>query len=216
MPSEPGKPVTLTPHERGMLRTVLWQKSEAVPAYVEVSYDPGPWAQYAAAFQKEHRLLISPLLPLFAWHLVRIAVSEPNINATIGGNERHVYDHVNLGFTVQSGSNLYVVVAREAETMESAAFVRSLGQLQRSAMRNELKPGEVSGATIGFSSMARWPVTRHVPVLLSHTALMIAHAAPVGGAACLGATYDHRALTGADVVRILQTLAYPPETEYNS
>jgi pyruvate/2-oxoglutarate dehydrogenase complex dihydrolipoamide acyltransferase (E2) component len=117
---------------------------------------------------------------------------------------------------VQSGSNLYVVVAREAETMESAAFVRSLGQLQRSAMRNELKPGEVSGATIGFSSMARWPVTRHVPVLLSHTALMIAHAAPVGGAACLGATYDHRALTGADVVRILQTLAYPPETEYNS
>jgi pyruvate/2-oxoglutarate dehydrogenase complex dihydrolipoamide acyltransferase (E2) component len=211
MPAEAGRRVPLTPPERGMLRTVAWHKSEAVPAYLEISFDPSRWNEHAAAFQQTHRLLLSPLLSLFAWRLVRIAAEQPALNATIVGEEKHLYDHVNLGFVVQSGTHLHVVVARQAEKMDEAAFVQRLGELQRSAMGNTLRPDETSGATIGFSSMARWAVTRHVPVLLPQTALMIAHSAPAGGAASLGATYDHRVLGGADVVGVLRALASPPE-----
>ena len=71
-------------------------------------------------------------------------------------------------------------------------------------------PTKTSGATVGFSSMARWAVSRHVPVLLPQTAFMIAHTAPLNGSACLGATYDHRVLNGGGVVRALQTLSRPP------
>jgi hypothetical protein len=39
----------------------------------------------------------------------------------------------------------------------------------------------------------------------------VAHTAPDHGIAHLGATYDHRLLTGFDVVRVLQALALPPE-----
>jgi len=211
-PSEPGREVELTRPERGMLHTVLWQK-EAVPAYLEIAYDPRPWDEYAADFQQRHRLLISPLLALFAWRLVRIAAERPAINATLTGERKHLYDHVNLGFTVQSGPSLYAVVVREAEAMDVLDFVRKLGELQRSAMRGTLRPEDVSGATIGFSSMARWAVTRHAPVLLPQSALMVAHAAPAGGAASLGATYDHRLLHGADAVGALQALASPPDKE---
>jgi len=211
-PSEPGRRMELTRPERGMLHTVLWQK-QAVPGYVEISYDPRPWGEYAADFQRRGRLLMSPLLALFAWRLVRIAAGQPGINATIAREEKHLFDHVNLGFTVQSGPSLYAVVVREAESMEAPALVKKLGDLQRSAMRGTLHPEDISGATIGFSSMARWAVARHVPVLLPHTALMIAHCAPAGESATLGATYDHRLLHGADAVQVLQMLAMPPGKE---
>jgi pyruvate dehydrogenase E2 component (dihydrolipoamide acetyltransferase) len=211
-PSEPGRRVELTRPERGMLHTVLWQK-QAVPGYVEISYDPRPWDEYAAEFQKDARLLMSPLLALLAWRLVRIAAEKAGVNATIAGEEKHLFEHVNLGFTVQSGPSLYAVVVREAESMDASAVVQKLGELQRSAMRGTLHPEEISGATIGFSSMARWAVARHIPVLLPHTALMIAHCAAAGDSATLGATYDHRLLHGADAVQVLKMLAMPPGKE---
>ena len=88
--------------------------------------------------------------------------------------------------------------------MPESEFVEELGRLQRAAMKHSLKPEQTSDATIGFSSMARWNVTRHIPVLLPRTGLMVAHCA-----ASLGATYDHRLLTGFDVVQVLRALSLP-------
>jgi pyruvate/2-oxoglutarate dehydrogenase complex dihydrolipoamide acyltransferase (E2) component len=209
-PPEPGKQIHLSPPARGMLRTVSWQKSDAVPGYLEISWDAKPWTEYAAAFQKNRRLMLSPLLSLLAWKLTRAVAARPLANSTIFADQSWQYDHVNLGFTVQVGANLVVVVIREAEKLDQAAFVSRLTSLQRGAMRNSLRPEETSGATIGFSSMARWPVTRHVPVLLPHTAIMLAHTAATAQNACLGATYDHRVLNGEDVVDILRTVTLPP------
>jgi hypothetical protein len=57
--------------------------------------------------------------------------------------------------------------------------------------------------------MARWNVSRHVPVLPPYTSLIVAHAAPVSGQGTLGATYDHRVLTGFDALSALRALAKP-------
>ena len=207
---EPGQKRELSPPARGMLRTVSWHKSDAVPGYLEISWDPKPWADYAAAFQKDNRLLMNPLLSLLAWRLARAAVDYPILHSTVFADQAWQYDHVNLGFTVQAGANLMVVVVREAEKLDQAVFVSKLAGLQRAAMKNTLKPEESSGATIGFSSVARWPVTRHVPVLLPNTAIMIAHTAPSAESACMGATYDHRVLNGEDVVNALRIITTPP------
>jgi pyruvate dehydrogenase E2 component (dihydrolipoamide acetyltransferase) len=60
--------------------------------------------------------------------------------------------------------------------------------------------------------MARWKVSRHAPILPPHNSLIVAHTAPLSSeAAFLGATYDHRALSGGDVVRTLQKIGTPPE-----
>jgi pyruvate/2-oxoglutarate dehydrogenase complex dihydrolipoamide acyltransferase (E2) component len=206
-PQESGQRTPLSGVERGMLRTVEWQKREAVPAYAEVTYDESVWKARAARFRSEHGLLLDPILAQLAWELVRIAMRRPHLNATVTGAEKYAYDHVNLGFTVQSGQNLFVAVVREAENLSEIEFVNRLSQLQRAAMKNALKPEEASGATIGFTSMARWSVTRHMPVLMPHTALIVAHSAARDGIAALGATYDHRVLTGGDVVISLNELA---------
>jgi len=196
-----------------MLGTVTWQRDQAVATYLEIDYDPRPWDAYAAAFARAGRHLLSPLLALIAYRLVRLA-GEANANGTIledGGPNRVTYQHVNLGFTVQSGENLYLCVVDLADTMDEAAFVARLGELQRRAIANRLAPVEMRGATVGFTSMARWGVRRHVPVLAPQTSLMVAHCAPAadGASAVLGATYDHRLLTGFDVARLLQKLADP-------
>jgi pyruvate/2-oxoglutarate dehydrogenase complex dihydrolipoamide acyltransferase (E2) component len=194
-----------------MLQTVSWHRDRAAAAYLELEYDPKPWEEHAARYATQQKLMLSPLLPLMAYRLAVLGRESPMINATIVGDRRYQYGPVNLGFTIQVGSTLYLTVVRDAQDMDAARFIGALGAVQRHAMAHRLPASEASGATLSFSSMARWNVSRHVPILPPYTALIVAHAAPKSaGRAVLGATYDHRLLTGFDVAQVLQALARPP------
>jgi pyruvate/2-oxoglutarate dehydrogenase complex dihydrolipoamide acyltransferase (E2) component len=208
-PAAPGVVRSLTPEERGMLRTVVWQRDEAVPGYVELQYDATAWEQAAAEYQKSERLLLSPLLALMAYRLVRVTAERERLNATIAGDALHVYSTVNLGFTVQSDRTLYLAVVQNAAALSCREFVSRLGDLQRSALGHKLRSADLTGATVSFSSMARWNVSRHVPVLPPHTALIVAHAATLNGVGTLGATYDHRVLTGFDALAAIREVSLP-------
>jgi pyruvate dehydrogenase E2 component (dihydrolipoamide acetyltransferase) len=195
---------------RGMLATVTWQRDHAATAYLEIDYDPRPWEQTASDFMHARRLLFSPLLALLAHRLAQLA-PELGANGTVleQGEARLVrYRQVNLGFTVQAGEVLYLCVVEGADAMAPAQFVARLSDLQRRAMGHKLAPAEMRGATIGFTSMARWGVQRHQPVLPPHTGVMVAHAAsaPGGERAVLGITYDHRLLSGFAAVQLLKKL----------
>lgn len=210
-PVAPGRAQRLSPEQRGMVRTVSWHNEEAVPGYLEITYAPDAWIELAAAYQKTHKMLVNPLLSLMAWWLAKIAAEEPQLNSTIAGDQSYLYDSVNLGFTVQSGSTLYLAVVPDAASLSARQFVDRLGELQRNAMKNSLKPNETTGSTIAFTSMARWKVSRHMPILPPHNSIIVAHSAPSATGAYLGATYDHRVLSGFDVVKTLQKLSTPPE-----
>ena len=199
----------LSTSESGMLRSVLWHQRVAVPGYVEISYDPAPWDEYARAFQERHRLLLSPLLALLAYQLARVAASRPKVNAVVHGGRKLFYERVNLGFTVQSAEMLYLTVVEGADTMTPVDFVTRLGDMQRRAMKHRLESAELTGATVAFTSMARWKVMRHVPVLPPLTSIIVAHSAPANGVASLGASYDHRLLTGGDAVAVLNEMREP-------
>ena len=210
LPEVAGTAVDLSREERGMAATVAWQRDFAAPGYLEIDYDPAPWGEFARRFQEENGLLLPPLLPLMAWQLVTLASQSARLNATLVAGKRYEYSQVNLGFTIQSGESLYLAVLRNAQGLDAGAFVNALGEVLRRAAGQRLRESEVSGATIGFSSMERWKVSRHVPVLAPHSALMIAHAAGQQGRGVLGATYDHRVLNGGQVVGVLRQLATPP------
>ena len=195
----------------GMLHTVLWHRDHAAAAYLEVEYDPAPWEAHAAQYATQHKLMLSPLLPLLAFRLALLARERPHLNATLVAEQRYRYDSVNLGFTVQAGKTLYLAVVRDTQHMDAADFIAALGEVQRHAMAHKLRPEESSGATLSFSSMARWNVSRHIPILPPQTSLIVAHAkAKAMGTAVLGASYDHRLLSGFDVVQVLQELSRPP------
>lgn len=201
----------LTVVERGMLRTVSWHARVAVPGYVEIVSSAKAWEDYGAAFQKQHSLLMNPMLALMAYRLVALCETNVKFNATVHEGRKVLYEQVNVGFTVQSGANLYLIVSRDSQLLSAEAFVKRMLDLQKAAMKNKITVAETSGATIAFTSMARWGVVRHNPVLAPYTSLMIAHSVGVNGHATLGATYDHRLLTGGDAVAALHFLSSPPE-----
>jgi pyruvate/2-oxoglutarate dehydrogenase complex dihydrolipoamide acyltransferase (E2) component len=176
---------------------------------VEIQYDTSAWAVYAQEYQRKARALVSPLLPLMAYHLVRLTARHERWNSTIRGDQRVTHGRVNLGFTVQSEDTLYLTVVAGADRLSTAEFVARLAHLQKRALSHSLQADEVTGATVSFSSMARWQVSRHVPVLPPYTSLIIAHAAAVNERGTLGATYDHRVLTGADALEALRALSQP-------
>lgn len=209
LPNVAGNQVNLSREEKGMAATVAWHRDFAVAGYIEIEYELAPWVEYAKQFQDKNGLLMPPLLALMAWRLIQIAQEKTHLNATIVGNKRYEYSPVNLGFTIQAGEALYLAVVRDAQTQNELGFVNALGDVLRRATSHNLKESEASGATIGFSSMERWKVTRHIPILPPHTALMIAHAAGQGGKGVLGASYDHRVLNGGQVVATLKKLAVP-------
>ena len=211
VPDVPSDIQDLGPIERGMLRTVKWHRDEAVPGHIEIAYDAAAWDEYAAAFQKEHKLLMNPVLSLMAYRLVAVSAANGKCNATVHEERKVLYKRVNVGFTVQSGDNLYLTVVANADRMSALEFVSRLLDLQKAAMKNRLEASQTSGATIGFTSMARWGVIRHQPILPPFTSLMVAHAAPANGLSVLGATYDHRLLSGADAVAALNILKVPPK-----
>jgi len=215
-PQATGTRKPLTGSERGMLQTVSWSREHAVPGYLEIEFDPAPWDAYAKSWAEARRLMMTPLLPLMAWRLVELARETPVLNATIVGNDRYEFDAVNLGFTVQAGDTLYLAVTRQADTLGEEGFVNQLGEIQRRAMKHQLAVDELTGATISFSSMARWKISRHIPVLPPQSALIVAHAQSASGVHVLGATYDHRVLSGFQVAQLLRKLAKPgvtPEQE---
>jgi pyruvate/2-oxoglutarate dehydrogenase complex dihydrolipoamide acyltransferase (E2) component len=209
-PEAAGARRPLSPEERGMLHAVGWHRTQAVPGYIEIEYDPRGWIEHAAQYAAHHKLLMSPLLPLLAYRLTTIVAKRPKLNSTIVEGELYEYEHVNLGFTVQVADVLYMVVVRKAETLDEQSFVAQLGELQRKAMAKRLPSSQLSGASVAFSSMARWNVMRHVPILPPYSSLIVAHAGAVNAdIAVLGASYDHRVLSGFDVSQVLLQLARP-------
>jgi pyruvate dehydrogenase E2 component (dihydrolipoamide acetyltransferase) len=206
----PGRTEALTPEENGMARTVAWHRDEAAAGYIEVVHDPQPWETYAAAFQKAQGLMMNPMLALMAWRLAKLAAADPRINATLAPGGAYLYDQVNLGFMVQVGRSLYMVVVKNAAAKSEAVFVSELSEMQRAAMKRSLKADQTADVTIAFTSMARWNVARHIPVLVPQTSLIVGHSANVNGVTSLGASYDHRLLTGFDVAQTLQALSVPP------
>jgi pyruvate/2-oxoglutarate dehydrogenase complex dihydrolipoamide acyltransferase (E2) component len=211
LPDQPGDLKPLKSEERGMLSTVLWHRDVAVPGYVEITYDTALWDTYAQAFGKRHGLMLNPVLPLMAWRLVELARHNPRLNATIVGTQRYEYTDVHLGSTVQVGDVLYLAVVRNSSQLGALGFVTAMVDLQRRAASHTLGPQETQGTTLGFSSMARWKVARHIPILSPHTALMVAHTIGSDGVGVLGATYDHRVMGGSDVASALKKLTKPAE-----
>lgn len=213
-PAEEGSYQALSMEERGMLRSVLWHRDVAAPAYLEISYDREAWDDYAAGYAQQKRLMGSPLIALMAHRLAGISASHARLNCTMVNGQMFRYAHVNLGLTIQADETLYLVVVREAEKLDAAGFIKRVNALHKSVLARRLGVEELTGASVGFTSMSRWAANRHIPILPRHVSLMVAHTITKHNEGVLGATYDHRLLSGGDAIQILNALATPPaETE---
>lgn len=200
--------IPLSPEERAMVRAIEWHHRDAVPAYLEVAFDEAAWRARADEFRLHHNLLFDPLLALLVWRLARVVAEQPRLNSAVINGRRVLRDAVNVGVTVQTDMCLHLVVVRDAERLSPRQTFDRLAELQRRAINDELSVEDIANTTVGFTSMARWDVRRHVPLLPPRTSLIVAHSGEGNG--LLGATYDHRALTGGDVAAALNQFVNLP------
>ena len=95
--------------------------------------------------------------------------------------------------------------------MNAAQFIDALGEVQRHAMAHKLRPGRIVRGDAGVfqhGAVERKPAHPHPA---PNTGLIVAHAKPrASGQTVLGASYDHRLLSGFDAAQVLQALAQPP------
>jgi hypothetical protein len=150
MPEVPGEPIELSSEAAGMLRTVQWHRDHAAAAYLELEYDPGPWAEHAA---RPAQAGLSPLLPLMAHRLVALARDRdqrdhrPRQALPVSARESRLHRQV--------GATLYLTVVQtpgDERAGSSTPWARSSG-----AMAHKLHPDQASARS--FFSMARWNVS---------------------------------------------------------
>ena len=82
--------------------------------------------------------------------------------------------------------------------------------MQKRTVTGNLKPNEMQKPTIGITSLSSYGVSRHIPILLPNTSVMIALSdkLPFGNKNSIycvfGVTYDHRLHTGVQISKLLK------------
>ena len=153
--------------ESGILRTLQWHKNEAISAYVETVEDLASLVEFSAYLKSEKKWLFDPLFPIIAWCYVQYISSHPELNSICYNHQIVQYEPVNLGFTIDVNGELFLPVLRNADQFDQMAFVEAFFSLQRRAMKKRLAPDEMTGSTIGITSLASLGITKHQPTLRS-------------------------------------------------
>ncbi len=199
--------------ELGTLNTLSWAAQEAAPAYLEHTLDFQPLLDFSKQLQIRNDWIFDPLIALIAWLFTRVILTTVGLNATQRNKSILEYKQVNLGFTVDVQGQLFFPVLHDVGQYDQSSFIAEFIGLQRRTLKKTLAKNELSGATVGLSSLSSFDVTRHQPILPPNTSLMLAHSAtlpfstPETAYTILGATYDHKVHSGSKVAKMLQSLS---------
>ena len=146
--------------------------------------------------------------------------AEPALNAWFDGNSmsREVFETVQLGLAVDSSEGLFVPVIRGAEKLKGKELRENINQLRTAVKERSLPPSELTGATITlsnfgvFSGKYATPVVVPPMVCIVGTGQLREQVVSVNGKpVChrvmpISLTFDHRAVTGGEATRFLQTV----------
>jgi pyruvate/2-oxoglutarate dehydrogenase complex dihydrolipoamide acyltransferase (E2) component len=209
----PSAPVVepLVRAQLGMARTVRTASTNTVAAYLETIVDMAPINGFATDRQQKQGRLSRPDVEVLAYAFALCLAEMPRLNSSTMDDSIVIYPEVNLAIAVDAPDGLFLPVVQDAASKSLDDFVDNVSQLKREMFSKSRDASHLSGATAGFTSLAAYDVTRHIPILLPGTSVMLAHSAPSrssdgGESTVLGVTYDHQLHSGAEIGRLLRLL----------
>ena len=147
------------------------------------------------------------------------ALSEnPRLNATVNGETITLHKHVNVGFAVAVESGLVVPVIKRAEQKSLLDISREARELARSALRDQLSPGEMADGTFTITSMGAYDVDTFTPIInppqvaILGTGRLVEKPVVHNGEiakrsmVALSLTFDHRAVDGVPAGQLLKAI----------
>ncbi|MHA1768605.1 MAG: dihydrolipoamide acetyltransferase family protein [Candidatus Thorarchaeota archaeon] len=89
----------------------------------------------------------------------------PKFNATLVGNDLHVFDVINIGVAMATDDGLIVVTVRDANEKSITEIAQETKALGKRAKKNELTPEEMTGSTFTVSNLGPFKVDLFIPVI---------------------------------------------------
>lgn len=202
--------IDLNDYQKEVINTISWQKENAITGYVEKIIDIESAKKYSISKQKSNGWLFDPFFAIIAFNFVKCIKSNNHLNVTILNDKILRYKGINLGLTIDIEDKLMIVVLPKADKYNEEDFINNLFSLQKRAATKRLKFNETQKPTVGITSLAAHGVSRHIPILIPNTSIMLALSDTLptekhnNKSSVFGVTYDHRIQTGVQISKMLK------------
>jgi pyruvate dehydrogenase E2 component (dihydrolipoamide acetyltransferase) len=142
----------------------------------------------------------------------------PLLNASLVGNEVHMFAHKNIGVAVALEEGLIVPVVKSAEQKSMGAISSELKQLVERSRTGKFTPEDLSGGTFTITNLGGFGIDLFDPIIVTGQAailgvgriaekpVVVQKEVVIRSMMNLCLSFDHRILDGAPAARFLQRL----------
>ena len=142
----------------------------------------------------------------------------PKFNATLTGNELHMFEDVNIGVAMATETGLIVPTVRRANKKSITEIAQETKDMGRRAKTNDLTPEELTGSTFTVSNLGPFQVDLFIPVInppetailalgqIKKKPVIVDDQIAIRSTMMASCAVDHRVLDGAPAGQFLQAL----------
>jgi pyruvate dehydrogenase E2 component (dihydrolipoamide acetyltransferase) len=139
--------------------------------------------------------------------------ANPRVNASFGGDEILIHEHVNLGVAVDTSEGLIVPVIHDAGSLDLATLSARLADIAGRARLKKLAMADLEGGTFTVSNLGAYGIETGTPVIIAPQAaimftgvikdevIAVSGQPVVRPVMQIAIAYDHRVLDGATASR---------------
>jgi len=150
----------------------------------------------------------------------------PKFNATLSGNDLHIFKEINIGVAMATDDGLIVVTVREANKKSITDIAIETKEFGKRAETNDLKPEELTGSTFTVSNLGPFKVDLFIPVInppetailalgqIKKKPVVIDDKIVIRSTMMASCAVDHRVLDGAPAGQFLAALKDTLENPY--
>lgn len=142
----------------------------------------------------------------------------PKFNATLSGNDLHMFEDINIGVAMATETGLIVPTVREANKKSITEIAQVTKDMGMRAKTNDLTPEELTGSTFTVSNLGPFEVDLFIPVInppetailalgqIKKKPVVIDDQLVIRSTMMASCAVDHRVLDGAPAGQFLQAL----------
>jgi pyruvate dehydrogenase E2 component (dihydrolipoamide acetyltransferase) len=142
----------------------------------------------------------------------------PKFNATLSGNELHMFEDINIGVAMATETGLIVPTVRNANKKSITEIAQETKEMGKRAKTNDLTSEELTGSTFTVSNLGPFQVDLFIPVInppetailalgqIKKKPVVVDDQIVIRSTMMASCAVDHRVLDGAPAGQFLQAL----------
>jgi len=205
---EPGQLVPLERSKQVENRELSQVNQEVLKSTVYFFCPAGGFQQLCARQNPPVQRLV-----VLLFELVKLLKKHPSLNAFYSDGSMYSYTHIHIGFAVDMGHGLKVLVVREAENLSFGALADRVEDLLVKYSTGNLAVKEITGSTFTITDLAQTGVFTFEPLINSRQAAILGVGGEIqlpgtgSGGFMLSCAFDHRLNSGRLVAEFLAELS---------